>query len=195
MNRKETKTNYDELIRRVKYHAQEVTKTKAGLYKAQVNPEIMRRQSYQGKMAEWAVYYYLKRIGLQPLGTPVMEVLRRPNWEPDLQTEKYKIAVKSCPSWNVDKVHAYSWTFQAGEKRKDPILQVERNDYIVFFVMCLSDTSYEIYGTATTKRLKQSGAYIFEDGVDKASLKGEKLYVKANKTDAIKPIRKIVRFE
>lgn len=186
---------YDELIYRVKYHAQEVTKTKTGLYKAQVNPEIMRRQSYQGKMAEWTVYYYLKLVGLRQLNTPTMDVLERPNWEPDLQTDKYKIAVKCCPSWNMNTKHAYSWTFQAGAKRTDPILKIERSDYIVFFIAAHSDTAFEVYGAATTKRLKQSGAYIFEDGIDKASFKGEKLFVKACKTDAIKVIKKIARFE
>lgn len=188
-------SRYDELIYRVKYHAQEVTKTKMGLYKAQTNTSIMRRQSYQGKMGEWAAYYYLKLIGLCPLSMPTMEVLRRPNWEPDLQTEKYKIAVKTCPSWNMKTKHAYSWTFQAGARRTDTILKIERDDYIVFFIVAHSDTAFEVYGTATTKRLKQSGAYIFEDGIDKASLKGEKLFVKADKTDAIKLVRKIARFK
>lgn len=187
---------YDELIYRCKYHAQEVTPTKMGLYKAQNNPEIMRRQSFQGKMAEWAVYYYLKLIGYSPLNIPTMEVLDNPNWQPDLQTEKYKISVKCCPSWNLNNKHAYSWTFQAEQGgRTDTILKIERDDYIVFFVVAYSDTVYEIYGTATARRLKQSKSYIFEDGIDKPSMKGNKLFVKAHKTEAIKTIKKIARFE
>jgi hypothetical protein len=187
----------DKLIDRVKKFAEEYAPTKKGVYKGQNNLDIIRKQCYQGKMAEWAVYFYLRKVmNITPKSPPTMMVINNPDFSADLFIDKYKVAVKCCPSWNLNTKNAYSWTFQNGKYRRDDIFNPGHDDkgHIVFFVACLSESVYEIYGTATVQRLKESGAFIFEDGIDKASLKGEKLFVKANKTEAIKEIRKVARF-
>ena len=172
------------LVKRCELWAEGLIATKDGVYKS----PFAVQQATQAKLGEWAVYRYLVSIRECPIAPPVMEVLSHPNWDADLQTRAHKVAVKTCPSWNMNKIYKHCWTFQHSPTRSDPILKVKSDCYLVYFVQAKTPTLYQVYGYATTKDLCQSGAYIFEDGIDSPRLKGNKLFVKAHRTNAIRRV-------
>lgn len=185
----------DDLIDRVDRFSREFARRKveSGVYaqRNQTDEEKIYLDCRDSKLAEWAVYYWLSQWErLTPLEPPLMRLLRSPNWDADLKTTEYKIAVKNCPRWSAER-YGLSWTFQQG-RGHDPILDIRDENYKVVFVETLEDFQFRIYGTSDTRRLKDANAYLFEGGIDKPALKGIKLFVKADKTSAIKVVNTVV---
>jgi hypothetical protein len=110
---------------------------------------------------------------------PSLILLDRPNWDADLYNNDYKFAVKSTTK-NIADTFGLSWTFQQGHGH-DPILDISDVNYKVIFVEIFTENLFLIYGASNTKALKDSGAYMFEDGIDMTKYKGIKLFVKADK--------------
>ena len=166
--------------------SEKVTKTKKNVYGArnQTNMDKIYQDCYLGKLAEFAAWKYLAVYlkdypQYRPLRQPCVKFLSRPNWDADMENEKYKFAVKSQTKERADRF-GLSWTFQQSMGH-DEILDIRSVYYKVIFVEVFSENKFLIYGASHAQALKDSGAYMFEDGVDLPQFKGIKLFVKADK--------------
>lgn len=166
--------------------AKDFTETKRKVYadRAQSDLNKIYQDCYLSKLAEFSVWKYLT-VNLadypqyKPKKQPSLVLLRQANWDPDLQNSKYKFAVKSVTE-GIARAFGLSWTFQQS-KGHDPILDMRDVMYKVMFVKIYNENKFLIYGASHTQALKDSGAYMFEDGVDLPKFKGIKLFVKADK--------------
>ena len=165
----------------------EFAKTKVKVYaqRNQTDQKKIVMDCYYSKLAEFAAWKYLTDFmpnhpQYKPIGQPCIKVLERPNWDADLKNEKYKFAVKSVTKSMAD-YFGTSWTFNL--RPPDKLLSISDANYKVMFVITHSENKFIIYGASHSQALKASGAYMFEDGVDLAKLKGIKLFVKADKVE------------
>ncbi len=170
----------------VKKFSEDFTATKKQVYanRSQYDLNKIYQDCYLSKLAEFAAWKYLT-VNLanypqyKPTKQPSLVLLRRANWDADLYNDKYKFAVKSVTE-STAKAFGLSWTFQQS-KGHDPILDIRDVMYKVIFVEIYNENKFLIYGASHTQALKDSGAYMFEDGIDLPKFKGIKLFVKADK--------------
>jgi len=170
----------------VKKFAEDFTATKKQVYanRSQHDLNKIYQDCYLSKLAEFAAWKYLT-VNLanypqyKPTKQPSLVLLKRANWDADLYNDKHKFAVKSVTE-GIAKAFGLSWTFQQS-KGHDPILDIRDVMYKVIFVEIYNENKFLIYGASHTQALKDSGAYMFEDGIDLAKFKGIKLFVKADK--------------
>lgn len=114
----------------------------------QYNPDVIKSQIIQGKIAEWGVYLIYKKNGYF-CTKPDMRIYkgRNKSYDPDLtmvigkgkKKELYYIHVKSQSEDSAEK-YGFSWLFQ----KKDPLVQKPKEEDICVFCLVHNDFKVEI---------------------------------------------------
>jgi hypothetical protein len=158
---------------------------------------VMRNQPYaekrirdhtNGKMCELAAHRIFERHGLKT-SEPSFEVLKKPTWDCDLESDDYRIHVKGQSHESVSK-YGKSWTFQVGNKYgsygKDPIYAgpYDDKDLVAFCSIGVDMRTVTVDALVPVPDLHKNKLFTFVDGEDLPHLKGIKLFVRYEHEEA-----------
>ncbi len=165
------------LLEKAKHFAVSVAATTNYRDSRQFSRAKIEYDHFISKLGEEAVRLAFENLGKKVKG-PDYRVYQKKqkSWEADLFVEGVPLAVKT-QSAEAAKKYGLSWTFQAGSKRRDPIL--EKAEAWLCFVVLESTLLAKVYPPYQTKDLK-----FREPKLEK--LKGSKLVVYAE--DLLGPI-------
>ena len=110
----------------------------------QRNKAKIRNDHFISKIGEEAVCAAFRHLN-QPINTPDYKIYneKSKSWDADLMSNNTEIAVKTQASSQAKK-YGTSWTFQASEKRFDPILN-EPESWVCFVVCDDTKANYECF--------------------------------------------------
>jgi hypothetical protein len=158
------------LIGRAKRFTRDVTSTTNYKDSRQSNIAKIEQDHFISKLGEEAVKLAFEKFG-KAINGPDYTIYKskQKTWEADLFVEGVPLAVKT-QSTEAAKKYGLSWTFQAGSKRRDPVLK--NPEAWVCFVELMSFSMAAVYPPYQIKDLK-----FREPKLEK--LKGSKLVVYA----------------
>jgi hypothetical protein len=156
------------LVDKATRFAKEVVATTNYHDSRQLNKLKIEHDHFISKLGEEAVRLAFEKLGKKVVG-PDYRVYQKKqkSWDADLFIDNVALAVKTQGA-EAAKKYGLSWTFQAGSKRHDPIL--EKPDAWVCFVGLESNVLAEVYPPFQIKELKLREPKL-------ARLKGSKLVV------------------
>ncbi len=157
------------LVNKAKHFAKEVTVTTNYRDSQQRNNAKIEHDHFISKLGEEAVRLVFEKLGKNVVG-PDYTVYgqKQKSWDADLFVEGTALAVKTQGA-EAAKKYGLSWTFQAGSKRRDPILE---KPHAWVCLVRMGSTLAKVYPPYQIKDLK-----FREPKLEK--LKGSKLVVYA----------------
>lgn len=139
----------------------------------QFNKSKVWQDKFIGKIGEEAVYQVFKRF-TDNITKPDREIYvgRAKSWDADIKVDDVDLAIKTQSKSSSDR-YGLSWMFQAGQRRRDSIL--DKPDAWVCFVLC--DDTQKLYECTVHPAMQIKDLSFGEPKLKK--LRGEKKVVYA----------------